>query len=59
MSKQKGHVVQAHKDSSEFTLVLSRREIESKVRKPLPPPSQTHRDKTAYSRKTKHKGKEV
>lgn len=30
------------------------REVDSKVRKPLPPPSQTHRDKSKYRRKPKH-----
>jgi len=31
------------------------KELWKKIRKPLPPPSRRHRDKSKYSRKAKHK----
>jgi len=37
-----------------FVGVLSMRDIEARVRKSLPPPSQLHRTKVAYTRKRKH-----
>ncbi len=33
-------------------------EIYKSIRKPLPPPGKTHRDKTKYNRKAKHKHKD-
>jgi hypothetical protein len=31
------------------------KELYQSIRKPLPPPGRTHRDKTKYTRKKKHK----
>lgn len=37
-----------------IVLTISRMEIDRRIRKPKPPTSQTHRDKTVYRRHAKH-----
>jgi hypothetical protein len=42
-----------------FVGTISMRELQRKLRKPLPPPSKTHASKKAYRRKPKHPGQEA
>ncbi|MDF1496739.1 MAG: hypothetical protein P1P90_01625 [Patescibacteria group bacterium] len=53
MPKQKSHEVMPQK-SDEIVITINPFDIEKRVRKPLPPPSRFHKDKSKYSRKQKH-----
>ena len=44
--------------NGKIVITINRREAESKVRKPLPPPGQTHRSKKTYRRRPKHPARE-
>jgi len=57
MPKQKTHVMNKQKDNK-ILITINPFEVEKKVRKPLPPATQIHRDKTQYSRKSKHPKKQ-
>lgn len=54
MAKQKRHDISFKKKGDEV-IEINPFDVERKIRKPLPPPSKTHRDKTKYNRKQKHK----
>jgi len=41
-----------------IVLTISRMEIDRRIRKPLPPTSRAHRDKTTYRRHAKHPNKQ-
>jgi len=59
MSKRKPRpVVPPIDDTKLFTITIDPKEVEGKVRKPLPPATQRHRNKTKYRRKPKHPGGE-
>ncbi len=51
---KKSHSVKLPKDDR-MIIKIDTRELESKVRKTQAPPTQTHRDKTKYHRKPKHR----
>jgi len=53
MPKQKTHEVTPIK-SDEMVITINPFDIEKRVRKPLPPPSRFHKDKSRYSRTQKH-----
>jgi len=53
MPKQKKHDVVQQKEDL-HVIEINPFEIEQMVRKPIPPPSRLHKDKTKYSRKQKH-----
>ncbi len=55
--KNKMHEVRMPDPSKKnFVGTISMRDIEARVRKPLPPASRFHRNKTVYTRKQKHSG---
>lgn len=54
MGKKKFFETKPKKDD-EMVIKINPFEIERKIRKPLPPPSRFHKDKSKYSRKQKHK----
>jgi hypothetical protein len=53
MPKQKSHEVAPQK-SDQIVIEINPFDIEGKIRKPLPPPSRFHKNKSKYSRKQKH-----
>ncbi|MBD3281260.1 hypothetical protein GF391_00755 [Candidatus Uhrbacteria bacterium] len=55
MSKQKTHDTSAVNKSDNEIIEINPFEIEKRIRKPLPPPSKLHKDKSKYTRKQKHK----
>ncbi|MFZ2804505.1 MAG: hypothetical protein WA001_04735 [Patescibacteria group bacterium] len=57
MSKHKSRPVALPK-KDDNTIHIDKRAVERKVRKPLPPAIQWHRQKTGYTRKPKHPGSE-
>lgn len=57
MSKRKSQPVALPKKDDNI-IRIDPREVERKVRKPLPPPIQWHRRKTDEKRKPKHPGTE-
>jgi hypothetical protein len=53
MGKQTTHDVQ-EKKSERIIIEINPFDIEQKVRKPIPPASRFHKDKSKYTRKQKH-----
>jgi len=54
MAKQKSFSATQTKEKA-TVIEFNPFEIHKKIRKPLPPPGRTHKDKSKYSRKQKYK----
>lgn len=59
MAKTQSHTVHIEHADPNFVGSIDMREVDRKMRKPLPPPTQRHKVKTDYRRNEKHPGKSL